>query len=484
MIKLTFSGGFYCLFEYISRMSQINQKQDQDIQKLPKGVYYIVGNEFAERFSFYGLKSLLILFLAKQFLIPEGNYTAETAKAAAREEVHYFIFLAYFLPIVGGLLSDWFLGKYKTIFWLSLVCCVGHLILAFNTHDHLGFLLGLTVVAIGAGGIKSSVGAHVGDQLDPADNQLMSRAFEWFYVSINVGAALSYLVVPWVAGNYGYEWGFGLPGILMGMATLVFWIGRNKFKQLPPSGINRDNFISISFSAIKKGWKGAKLQYNPVKVEDVKSVWQTLLLFTFIPFFWSAYDQHATLWVQQAESLDLNVNLGFGTVHLDPSQVPVLNPLLILILVPLFSKFFYPWLLKKGFNTTPRNKMLSGFGVGLFCYSVVSVIQVSIDAGGQPSVLWQFLALTLLTISEILIYGTGLEYSYRLAPKTMKSTIMGFWLLTIAGGNLLTVLINHNIKSGGILSFLEGANYYWFFTALIAFATIGFYFTSKKIVQL
>lgn len=461
---------------------ELDQPQKPSSQ-LPKGVYYIVGNEFAERFSFYGLKSLLILFLAQRFIIPSGDYSIDAAKAAAREEVHYFIFLAYFLPILGGLLSDWFFGKYKTIFWLSLVCCLGHVVLAFSTNDHSSFLLGLTVVAVGAGGIKASVGAHVGDQLDSSNKHLMARAFEWFYVSINVGAALSYIVVPIVADKWGYEWGFAIPGVVMGLATIVFWMGRNKFQQLPPTGIRKDNFVTISLRAIFGGFEKVKNTIDPNKVNDVKRVWQILLLFAFVPIFWAAYDQHATLWVQQAESLNLNVDLGFAEFTLSPSQVPVLNPLLILIFVPTFAKFLYPWLEKRGWDVSPRKKMMGGFFVGTITYVIVSLIEVFIESGSQPSVLWQFLALTLLTISEILIYGTGLEYTYRLAPKSMKSTIMGFWLLTIAGGNLITVLINQNIKNDGILSPLTGSSYYWFFTILIVIAAIGFFFTSKAIVQ-
>src|ERR1700739_1373448 len=149
--------------------------------RFPKSVPFIIGNEAAERFSYYGLRSILVTFLVAGFYNP-NNIASQTttANAHANEITHLFVTLSYFMPLVGGILADWFFGKYKVILWISLVYCLGNLFTSSFTTSLPLFSTGLILIAIGAGGIKSCVSANVGDQFDKSNQDLLSKVYGWF----------------------------------------------------------------------------------------------------------------------------------------------------------------------------------------------------------------------------------------------------------------------------------------------------------------
>ena len=221
--------------------------------KFPKCIPYIIGNEAAERFSFYGMKAILSTFLAYQFF----NSTHSTDKAIvsmseaqANEKVHLFISLAYLFPLLGGIVSDWFLGKYRTIFYLSLFYVAGHACLAMFENNLNGFLFGLLLIAFGCGGIKPCVSANVGDQFDKSNEHLISKAFDIFYFSINFGSFFSTLLIPVLWKTYGPAVAFAVPGILMAVAAFVFWLGRKQYVRVPPSGFRNEEFYNINFYSL------------------------------------------------------------------------------------------------------------------------------------------------------------------------------------------------------------------------------------------
>ncbi len=146
--------------------------------KIPRSVPFIIGNEAAERFSFYGMRSILATFLVAQFFNPTLNPALQTiAEAKANESTHFFVSLAYTLPFVGAIMADWFFGKYKVILYVSLIYCVGHLFLALFDTNLTYFTYGLILIAIGAGGIKSCVSANVGDQFTKSNQLFLSHIF-------------------------------------------------------------------------------------------------------------------------------------------------------------------------------------------------------------------------------------------------------------------------------------------------------------------
>src|SRR5947208_3109482 len=168
--------------------------------KMPPGVPYIVGNEAAERFSYYGMNSILVIFMTHLLLNAQGQ-PAPMSEPDADGWYHMFVSCAYFLPIFGAFLADAVLGKYRTILILSIVYCFGHLALALN-HTRIGLVVGLGLIALGAGGIKPCVSANVGDQFGPSTQHLLTRVFSWFYFSINAGSAIATILIPWMLEPY------------------------------------------------------------------------------------------------------------------------------------------------------------------------------------------------------------------------------------------------------------------------------------------
>src|SRR3984957_2816911 len=208
------------------RGSPYRTSPDRNFSGMPPGVPYIVGNEAAERFSFYGMRSILTVFMTT-YLMSAGGRLAVMNDNEATAWFHEFVFGVYFLPILGAIISDGFLGKYRTILSLSVVYCLGHLALAIND-TRLGLFVGWLLIAIGSGGIKPCVSAHVGDQFGAGNQHLLARAFGWFYLSINLGSSVSTYFCPLLLNSKGFgpRYAFGLLGLLMLMATFVFWLGR------------------------------------------------------------------------------------------------------------------------------------------------------------------------------------------------------------------------------------------------------------------
>jgi dipeptide/tripeptide permease len=505
---------------------------------IPAGIPYIVGNEAAERFSFYGMKTILVVFMTQYLLSAQGqpNYMTDTQ---AREWMHLFVASAYFFPVIGAIIADAFLGKYVTILALSMVYCAGHLCLALidlpsgalaATLDPKGWMVaGLVLIAIGSGGIKPCVTAHVGDQFGHANKHLIEKIFGWFYFAINFGSFFSTLLTPWLLKNYGAGWAFGVPGILMALATFVFWMGRNKFTHIQPRGLR---YFGETFG-----------------MSGLKSIFKLVPLYLFVAMFWSLYDQGGSAWVEQAQQMNLDF---MGIIWLE-SQVQAINPLLILIYIPLFAYVIYP-LASKVFKLTPLRKILIGFALTVVSFSIAAyaqgliekeeahfdetilpmVLRGDVDVAATckamrleehnacaveletvcaqpqdkssdkppyaamakpiikagvavlkdgstqranwPTVGWQLLAYMVITAAEVLVSITCLEFSYTQAPPQMKSLIMSFSLLSVSLGNLFTAAVNRFTMDANGNSTLVGANYYWFFTKLMIGATVLFIF--------
>lgn len=416
---------------------------------MPGGIPYIVVNEAAERFSFYGMRTILYVFMTKNLLSAAGT-PAPLGDLEAREAFHLFVFAVYFLPILGAILSDALLGKYRTILWLSVVYCLGHLALAVD-ETRLGLWTGLSLIALGSGGIKPCVAAHVGDQFGTLNQNLIGRVYYWFYFAVNLGSAISTFLTPWLLENknYGPHWAFGVPGVLMFLATVAFWLGRNKFVHVPPAGWG---FVRETFSG-----------------DGRRALVHMTGIVLFAAMFWSLYDQTSSTWVEQAEHMDRN----FAGHTWLASQVQAVNPVLIMIFVPLFAYVVYP-AIERVWALTPLRKIGLGLFLTVAAFAVPWWVQVRIDAGAEPSIGWQMLAYVLITAAEMMVSVTCLEFFYTQAPKRMKSVVMSIDLLAVAIGNLFTALVNRAIILPDGKSRLEGATYYAFFTAAMLATAVGF----------
>lgn len=457
---------------------------------MPKSVPYIIGSEIAERFSFYGLRSIMVTYMAVAFFNPAMNpaLTAE-ADAKANEMSHLFVTLAYFMPLVGAIMADWFFGKYRVILFVSILYTLGHFMLSVSGSSYTLFSMGLIVIACCAGGIKSCVSANVGDQFDKSNEHLLSKVYGWFYMSINLGGTLAPLFIPLLKKYYGPGIAFGVPGILMALATLIFWLGRKKYKKAAPAGIKKENFFTISLYALQKllsrepgqkVWEAVGEKYSAKSIDGIKAVYRVLAVFAFTPIFWALWDQNLSEWVLQATRLDLTL---IGGLKILPEQINFINPLFLVLLIPVFTSLIFPFLEKKGIKPTPLRKIGAGLVVIGVSFVIIALLQERIDVGGKPSVWWQILAYILLAASEILVSVTCLEYAYTHSPKSMKSTMSALYLLGISAGNLLVGLINGNIVNKGFFSQFTGAKYYWMFIGILAVSFVLFLMISKRLPE-
>ena len=400
-------------------------------EKMPGGIPYIISNEVAERFSFYGMTGILFVFLTDYFTAVGGSQNFTVAQATVATSM--FGAVAYLTPLLGAFIADTFFGKYKTIIRLSLVYCLGHACLAFMGivgAPKFWLIAGLGFVSLGSGGIKPCVSAHVGDQFGTSNQHLLTRIFNIFYFSINLGAAVSNVTIPIVLHYFGPHWAFGIPGVLMAVATFCFWLGRNKFIHVPPHG---KKFIQELTSR-----------------EGLSAIGKLIPLYLFVAIFWCLFDQTKNTLVYQAESMNRSI---FG-LEILPSQIQAANPFLILILIPLFTFVIYP-AVEKHIKLTPLRKIGTGLFLMSLSFTVVSLSQDSIEAGGEPHIIWQLLAYFIFTSAEILISIVCLEFSYTQAPKKMKSFIMGLFLASVFLGSTLTALVNTFIQVPAV-EFLDG----------------------------
>src|SRR5882757_8529451 len=218
-------------------------KAASESQRFPPQIKYIIWNEACERFSYYGMFGILQVYLAHRMGMGDQGAT---------EKLHLFGTAVYFTPLFGGWLADRWLGRYWTILSISLFYCIGHGTLALFEGNRTGLFVGLALIAIGAGGIKPCVSAFVGDQFGPNQDRALTRVYGWFYWSVNLGATAGFLIIPYVHQHAGYSWAFGVPGIFMALATLVFWLGTKQYVRQPPVARQRKQagFTAVVWHAL------------------------------------------------------------------------------------------------------------------------------------------------------------------------------------------------------------------------------------------
>jgi POT family proton-dependent oligopeptide transporter len=440
-------------------------------QTMPRQVPFIIGNEACERFSFYGMRNILVIFLTDYLLtneVPDQGVREQLAKA----HFHEFVFAVYFFPLLGGWLSDRYLGKYRTILWLSMVYVVGQFTLAFFVGNKWGFFGGLFLVALGSGGIKPCVAAMVGDQFTEQNKALATKVFAAFYWSINFGSLFASLFIPKVLKLWGPMVAFGIPGVLMAVATLIFWLGRKQYVNVPPTGANPNSFSKVLFTALKTGWDTARAKHGATAADGSRAVLKVLLVFAPIPVFWALFDQKASTWVLQAKQM--NPDLGF--MVFEPSQMQFINPALVMLLIPLSAGVIYPAFKRMGLELTPLRRMTIGLFLAALAWVAAGSVQAPIDGGQKLSILWQLGPYVLLTMAEVLVSTTGLEFAYSQAPVEMKGTLMSFFNLTIAVGNL-------GVSRVSVLLPMKGAPLFFFWAGMAALAGVAMAIIARRYVM-
>ncbi len=481
--------------------------------RLPRQVPYIIGNEACERFSFYGMRNILTPFLVSTLLL----YAPEAERAGIAKDVfHSFVIGVYFFPLLGGWLSDRYFGKYNTVLWFSLIYCAGHACLAAFEDNRTGFYTGLFLIAFGSGGIKPLVVSFVGDQFDQSNKHLAKIVFDAFYWTINFGSFFASLLMPIFLREYGAAVAFGIPGILMGIATLIFWLGRRDYVRVPPThGADPDSFLNVARTALTtraggqgspgfivaafgaalavaillcwairpSWWPGAfefvisaclalgalivfggigtwmqleraRGKHADVAVDSVRAVLRILIVFALVTPFWSLFDQKASTWILQGNEMRVPHEAWWWPSWLvkEPAQMQALNPLLVMLIIPFNNIVLYPVLRRLGIEMSALKKMGWGIALSGLAWIGAGLIQLQIDGGASTSLAWQTLPYVLLTFGEVWVSATALEFAYSQATLAMKGVIMAFWYLSVTFGNLWVLLTNAAVRNESVIS--------------------------------
>nr|XP_006819236.1 PREDICTED: solute carrier family 15 member 2-like [Saccoglossus kowalevskii] len=335
--------------------------------RYPSSIYFILGNEFCERYSYYGMKAILVLYFTEILLLN---------RATATSLYHTFTLLCYLMPIFGAMIADGWWGKYK---W--------------------GPAIALLLIAIGTGGIKPCVSAFGGDQFRKDQVQEIQVFFSIFYFAINCGSLLSTFITPILRedvqcfGNDCYSLAFGIPAVLLFIAILLFIVGRYTvgYKEYPSHGnivwrvckaIGRAIKNKIIYGKERKfeHWLDyASDKYDARLIEDTKCMLHVLIMYIPLPLFWALFDQQGSTWTLQATQM--NGQLGDSQVTVKPDQMQVLNPFLILLLIPIFDNIIYPLLRYCNFRCTHLQRMSCGMLFACLAFVCSGVIQIYVNEG-------------------------------------------------------------------------------------------------------
>lgn len=482
--------------------------------RMPRQIPYIIGNEACERFSFYGMRNILVPFLVSSVLLA---YLPESAREGMAKDVfHSFVIGVYFFPLLGGWLSDRFFGKYNTVLWFSLIYVAGHACLAVFEDNRTGFFAGLFLIALGSGGIKPLVVSFVGDQFDQSNKDKARIVFDAFYWTINFGSFFASLFAPLLLREYGPSVAFGVPGVLMALATLIFWLGRHKYVRVPPTrGQDPDSFFNVSRTALTArapgqgrpglvvAWLGVALavaimacwalrpawwpedfefvisaclallaliafggigvsmqlerargRHDDAAVNGVRGVLRVLIVFALVTPFWSLFDQKASTWVLQGQEMRVPHEAWWWPSWLvkEAAQMQALNPLLVMLIIPFNNIVLYPALRRMGFRVTALQRMGWGIAFSGLSWIAAGLIQLHIDSGASTSLAWQTLPYILLTFGEVLVSATALEFAYSQATFAMKGVIMALWYLSVTFGNLWVLLTNAAVRNETVIT--------------------------------
>ncbi|XP_051564224.1 solute carrier family 15 member 2 [Myxocyprinus asiaticus] len=426
----------------------------------PVSIAFIVVNEFCERFSYYGMKAVLTLYFI-HYLGWDKNLSTAV--------YHAFSSLCYFTPLLGALIADSWLGKFRTIIYLSIVYVIGHVVKSVGAIPDVGdstihivlSILGLILIAFGTGGIKPCVAAFGGDQFDEEHTDERRKFFSIFYMSINAGSVLSTIVTPVLRGDvqcFGgdcYALAFGVPAALMVIALVVFIAGNGIYKKSPPEGNVLARVCKCIGFAIHNRWRTSKNspkrshwldwaeeKYPKRLIQEIKMVFRVLVLYIPLPMFWALFDQQGSRWTLQATRM--NMNFG-GAFVLKPDQMQMLNALLILVFIPIFDMGIYPLIGLCRIKLTPLRKMAAGMILAALAFCAATIVELNvIKTVVEPPPAKQCLIQVFnLMDSEVTVQFS--EHNVFSGPINSYEDPLEYTSLTLSGvSQLHTVTVSHN----------------------------------------
>jgi POT family proton-dependent oligopeptide transporter len=430
----------------------------------PAGFYFIFFGEMAERFSYYGMRAILPLYLTTVLAFPDDRASAI-----------YSLFkgACYLLPLLGGFLADRYFGKYWTIVGFSVPYVLGQFLVGIDSRVTL--ILALCLLAMGSGVIKPNISTLMGltyDQKRPGQEALRSSAFLWFYFSINIGATISLFSLPEIRDRMiresgdlplAYRVAFQFPAWLMVVALAVFALGK---RQYAVEVIDRSQRLSPE--ARRQRWATLTTLFG---------------IFALMVFFWVAYEQNDNLWTFFArDHVNRVLNLGFTTKEFAPDQFQFINGVLVLVFAPFFGWFFRavdPH--ARVFKAT--TKILIGFLVTAAASGVMSLAAARAADGTMVSAWWMVAAYFVLTVGEVLLYGTGLELAFTAAPANMKGFITACFLVTNFLGNLINTQLSpfyQSARSSSDTFHIAPASFFAMTAGIVLAAAVAFVFVGRR----
>jgi POT family proton-dependent oligopeptide transporter len=427
----------------------------------PKGLYLLFATEMWERFSYYGMRALLVLSLVAG--VEAANPGFGWSQAEALKLYGLFTGFVYFTPLIGGWLADNFLGQRKSVIIGGLVMAAGQFTLAAAIPGKLGlFYVGLVLLVIGNGFFKPNISTMVGDLYNEGDAR-RDAAFTIFYMGINSGAFLAPLVCSTLGENPAYGWRYGYMAAGIGMILSVIIQLALSRRYLGDVGVVPAAQRAMSRSGGRK---------EPLTQEETDRLRVIFMVFVFIVLFWTAFEQAGGLMnLYASEKTDRRV----GSFEVPAGWFQSVNPIFIVLLGPLFS-MLWTRLASVGRNPATPRKMVLGLmltGIG-FLAMIAAVYDQA--AHGKASMWWLVLAYLFHTMGELCISPVGLSMVTKLAPLRLASLMMGVWFLINFVANWLAGYVGSFAESLGELTIFGGLG-----ATLFGFAIVLWIFSGTLI---
>lgn len=419
----------------------------------PVGLYLLFFTEMWERFSYYGMRAILILYLTKKFI--EGGLGMDAAHATLL--YGYFTGLVYFTPLIGGWLADKYLGKRHAITIGGITMMAGQFTLfALNTTT--GLYLGLFLLIIGNGFFKPNISTLVGGLYKEGDDRRDS-AFSIFYMGINLGALIAPFIVGYFTDNlfkttaadgtiaYGYRWGFFAAAIGMMLGQLIFNVFAQKY--LGDLGLK-------PVSKEQNSDEEATVSVNPdtgkelTKAEEKQRISVIFILFLFAVFFWAGFEQAGS---SLSLYTDKYINRTIGGFEIPTSWFQSVNPIFIVTLAPLFAIF---WNSKLGKRLSTPVKMGVGMIIlGLGFMFMLGAVGERVSHGNvedetnKAALMWLIMTYLFHTIGELCLSPVGLSVVTKLSPPKLASILMAVWLLSSSIANFIGGFLASTVETLG-----------------------------------
>ncbi|KAG0200652.1 peptide transporter ptr2 [Mortierella sp. GBA30] len=489
---------------------------------IPASAWLVVVVEFCERFTYYGLSGPFQNYIQYPYTSERGaDHPGAIGKGqqTATALNYFFQFFCYCTPVLAAIVADQYLGKYKTIVLFSGIYMFGVLILVLTSIPAAilanaalpGLIIAMIVIGLGTGGIKANVSPMVAEQyqgtkatvktlksgekviVDP--NVTVQSIFNWFYWSINLGS-LSAIITTNAEKYYAFWLAYLIPLIMFNGAVIALWVGKDKVVKTPPRGSVLLEAFRVFGIALKNGRdldsarpsvisardpeaNMKSITWDDVFIDELRLTMKACSIFCFFPLYWVIYNQITTNLTSQAGTMLL-----YGIPN---DVVNNIDPLVLIIFIPIFDKIVYPGFRRIGWELKPVGRIALGFFFCSLAMAWTAIVQHKIYITGpnyectlcdpdqtpnNVSIAWQIPSYFFIAISEIFASITGLEFAFTNAPATMKSVVMAVFLFMNCVGALLgfaflplTVdpLLLWMYTGLGVAALLISFVIYWFF---------------------